>query len=763
MPAQNKRQNVANMSGSGSLDSPYEKNLISGIPDITFSDTSQPVFFPKTTVYGSWNIPITGVSPDDLIFSWYVARGFSGKITLVLDESNQNPPITKTNFEIEFVKNSRGSVVIGLKENAALNALDNRTYGPPADRSFEVVFDNTIQSIGDINPAGLFLNAPSSSAGWTQPIWRQKFTWTKRVNGFTKEDIKFKVDDATAPDIAGKLIQDPDDDRIYYMDIGLAGSGKITISVDAEVAKSGDAPSPPKPVETSWNYNVQTKSLRPSGVDAVILSETFDIGVNPYVEGGGLFMGVSDMFVLGEGSDEKVYFVDQIARRSGQEIDTLHPSAGALCSVPTGNTPTNAVNIEDINKTTCKKYNYFTQAARSLCEHNQELHFFEGSAYHFNNETLLSTGAVIPVDEMGFVRKINSAGKIITLGLNFQSKFPTGPSDRYVGRHMGTFSPMISHDGDLHIISQRKDFFAINGVQWIVYSNKLNQRITLLETNGKNGFEVIESLANLTNSIMGYENGTFVFRPRLQTTAKLVIIEGKLLTLKDPNRVANALGFIDVISYWKASGDILIGEEIISYENFSYDSMSKTYTMDITSRGAYDTDIKDTHDPNSEITHIEKVINAMDMARPVNDMDIETDGTFIYNHIIAKYAENQVPRTNFLSFATTDKIDKDTGEVVKDSSIDLYGEREIDLELPLDYHQKDWAALLTNQFLQEYKSIRISIRLTLKRDLDISLGDIIYLNEPVIERQGWLCRVMSVVQHKKREETEVIVILVNNT
>ena len=724
MPAKNKSQNIANISGSGSIDSPYAKNSISGIPDITFSDTALPVFAKLFQVNGTWNMPVSGFDMGDIIFSWNMATGFPGRINLTF-----TPNSNSSTIRIEFQPNSRGKVSIEVKENAAVSSVDNRSFGPPANRGFEVSFDTTVQSIGDINPAELLLNAPSTSSGWNQGVWNQKFTWTKRVNGFTIGDVDIRMLSGNGSFTLGELTPDEIDNRLYFLKITLTGSGMIEISVDANVATSGGVESPTRKVSTSWNFEATSVLDVPNitgntGVE-VILSETYDIGNNPEridPTEGGLFMGVSDMYVY----NSKVYFVDQIARKSAgkQEIDTLHPSAGALVSIHINNSPTTKPIIH-------KRYDYFTQAARSLVEHDGELHFFEGSAYHFGHEILLSTGAVIPVKDMGFLRKLNNFGQVVSLGLNYQSRFPTGSSDKYEGRHIGSFSPMISFDNELNIISQRKDFFAVNGVQWIVYSNKLNQKITLVETNGKTGFEVIERIAGLTNSIVGYETGDFIFKPRRQTQAYLS---------QDVGSTANSIQYKDtnrVIS--NTTGIIIVNDEIMSFNGIG------TGVLNGITRGINNTNIT-THSEDDAIVFIDKVIISDDMARPINDMDIETDGTLIYNHIIAKYAANQVPRTDFLILPAPDA-----------NSILENGERKIDLELPLDYHQTEWAKLLASQFLEQYKNLRFAITLVLKRDLEIRLGDIVYLNEPVIEDIQQIAQVMSVSHHKKREETEIII------
>ena len=137
MPIRNKEQDLGGAGGSGSLDSPFEKNSISGIPDVRFSDTSQPVFKELYLVYGTWNMPITGLNQGDIIFSWNMKQGFPGTITLTF-----TPNSNSCTIHLEFQPNSRGEVFVEIKQNSAVSAVDNRSFGPPDNRGFTVSFDS---------------------------------------------------------------------------------------------------------------------------------------------------------------------------------------------------------------------------------------------------------------------------------------------------------------------------------------------------------------------------------------------------------------------------------------------------------------------------------------------------------------------------------------------------------------------------------------------------------------------------------------------
>ena len=608
--------------------------------------------------------------------------------------------------------------------------MDNRTLGPPDTRAFEIEFDTRDSiPITDVNkaPATLKLSKPTAQT-WRGNFYNQRFTWSKPVGDFDDADADISVSGGSFS--KGSLTKDPNDNKIYTIGIGLTGSGTITVRVLKEIATTGltdDNDSPPAEVVETWNFNAiqSTTAFTISGVD-ILCNETYPITNHPentQPSSGGMFLGVSDMKVF----NNRVYFTSQMQRKrdANNELSTLKESAGALVSVPTSG---GTCRIE-------KKYSFFRQAARSLTIHKNELYFFEGSAYLYPEAIILETGVPIPLDKVGVIHKIDTTGTIDQVGRNWRSDFPTGATDKYAGAHGGTMCPMISHDEVLHIISQKTDLYDINGEQWIVYGNKLNQRISLLETNGKTGFEIIESLAGLTNSIIGYEKGRFVVKPRKQTQFYVERDRTNsqiFIYYKNPNREYTIT----------SSGILLIGEELIEYADV--DTANKRF--EDTTRGALGTTAVALSE-NEPIVLIDKVIDATSLSRPINDMDIETDGTLIYNSLITTYAENQVPRLDNLSFPTVDA-----------DSINEHGEHKFKLELPLDFHQQLWATRMTRDFVNRYKNLGIKIRIILKRDFDIELGDVIYLLEPILEDVKLLCQVMSVSQHKKREETEITVI-----
>lgn len=752
MPQRNEEDKQVGIVGgdSASTNTPFENSLL-GVPDIRFSDTSLPVFANQFQVIGTWNMPVTGLIPQT---GGPVSAGV-GSTTVAWVDQNFEPTahqgsVEITHFDggssmffaIEFPNNRHGILVVSVNQNSATSAVDNRAKGPRTTRLFRVEYDTrldiTPDTINDEIPALLHLSAPYSKGigTWKNTTYLQGFYFTKPVGGFTEEDITIEVAGSGTATLSN-FQKTQEDNQLYTALITFTGSGTYTVKVDANSAKSAGASddnTPPSDTQESWAFDV-TQNITDFTIDGVEVlhkdTRLLDIEQGAGFEGvrKGSYLGVSDLKV----HDGRVYFTSQIQRRrtSSNRLSTTKASAGALVSVDIA---TKSLQVH-------KNYSFFRQAARSFVVHNNRLHFFEGSAYLYPDARLISTGAKIPVDKAGFVYKIVDGQEIEQVGLNWRSDFPTGVIDKYDGAHGGTFSPMISVDDSLHLQSAKADILDINGYMWIVYSKKLNQRISLLETNGKTGFDIVEQLAGLSNSIIGFTGNRFEFVPRKPIQAYVNLgmrDDDEAVSLKDLNRI---IGLSN-------TGIVLIDKEVISYGGILATSSTIEDLVEL-KRGLAETDAAN-HSASTPVVFIDKIINSIDLARPINDMDISQDGTTIYNNILTQYAQDQVPRTDYLGFPTVDRDSKNQ-----------YGDRKFKLELPLDFHQRQWAILISKEFVRTHKDLRTVINLTLKRDFDIKLGDVVYLTEPVISDTALLCQVMSISPKTSTEETEIIVVSIS--
>ena len=737
MPIQNKSKHIGNTSGSSTVNNPLTKvptttpeTQPTAVPDVEFSDTSKPVFTGQLLVGCSWNIPVSGFGIAAVNVVWAALNASGATVSGGRTQVFGTDGTTEGLIRLDFPDDTRGTVRVEINENSVISAVDNITFGPPGARSFTVEWDTIegeLLSDPDIQPSILSISKPNIGT-WKDTTYFIGFYWSLPVRGFTESDITIEAR-GTGSAIMSDFQKSDRDNKLYTATITFTGTGTFVATVNPDIARTIGAEednSPPKETQQSFAFDGTTSAstFSISGV-TVLCSETVPITNHPErvtPAHGGSFLGVSDIVsYMG-----RIYFTSQIQRkREGRdEISTLNPSAGALVSVPHGGATSCTVH---------KKYEHFRSAARSLARHRGQLYFFEGSGYVYPR-----IPRALDQSKLGFVQSINSGGTITEIGLNFRSAFPTGVNDKYAGTHGGTMSPMISHDDDLHMISMKSDTFDINGVQWIVYGKELNQRIPVLETNGKTGFAVIEELASLNNAIYSIHNGEFTFKPRSETQGALEFpfsSTGTSLHVKDRNR-----------DYaWGNSGILSIGDEIVEY-TLSFIASNGRLTFTGVTRGLHGTEAA-AHSVNDLVVLVDHVINATDVTRPVNEMDIETDGSRIHNHINVSYAIDQVPRTDALRFSTADS-----------QSIMEFGERKFDLELPLDYHQNAWAIRVARDYLKRNKNTHLQITVRLKRNFDIELSDVVYLSESVLSITTGLFQVMSIRQIQSSEETEIILV-----
>ena len=731
MPAKNPARNIADIGGNISPSVDNTESPFRAVPDVRFSDTTLVVVNPETHVNAIWNVPIIGFSRASLFVSWSAVytngNAFPSNFDNVTVLSADGHP--SGIIVIEFPDLSYGSVRVIVQEKTVTSALDNRTKGPPAARSFVVEFDRRENyALRETSPATLDLSEPTTEV-WRNATYLQGFYFSSPASDFDETDVNITVVGSGSATLSN-FQKTQEDNKLYTADINLTGSGTITVRVPENSAKSGGSTednTPSAAVEKTWDFDrsLDTTTFSIAGVD-VLCQETYAITNHPEREtpsDGGLFLGVSDMKVF----DGQVFFTSQIQKAdvgTNYKRSTILPSAGALVSVLTGGG----------SCVVHKKYNFFRKAARSLVVHKGDLHFFEGSAYIYDGSALPNFTLANVGEGLGVIQRLTATGsEILPLGVNWRSSFPTGVNDRYDGIHGGTMCPMISHDDDLHLISQKIDFFDIDGCLWITHSKKLNQRVALLQTNGRTGFEVIEELASISNAIVGFSTGTFNFIPRSPNTALVSVqLSASATTLEYKNRNRSIL--------WGTSGSLIVNQEIISYTGIT----STRFTG--LARGQNGTTAV-AHAIDSKITRLNKVVHADALERPINEMDIDIDGTLLYNDILVKYAENQVPRVEFLSFPARDA-----------DSITRHGKHKFDLVLPLDYHQNQWAIVLANDYLERYKELQVAVTLMLKRDINIKLGNVIHLEEPVISNFSNMCQVMSVSQIKASEQTEIVVV-----
>ena len=402
-----------------------------------------------------------------------------------------------------------------------------------------------------------------------------------------------------------------------------------------------------------------------------------------------------------------------------------------------------------------KEYDYVQTAARSLTIYNNQVHFFEGSHYVYKippqdyvsvdtldpnvGRLLFLDEDDIPVrppvtvfDKVGHVWKINGS-TIEDAGVSWRSEF-TDPEDEtndLYGIHGGMASPMIAANNNLYMVTgfgnydetieQNALIRRPNNLQFVVYSDKIQQRIFELQTNNKTGYDVLRELAVLTDSILGFNNYRFFFKPRQTYIAKFSRFTSTDLETTDPNR-----GF-------PGSGYLLIGNELLSYDGRTGNTFNNV------ERGLFRTTRAATYDSDTEVKYVNHVISD-EMAFNANlNMAIKDDSTKLFNWIFVSYEEESLYDTRDMD------------------SIDRYGEKFYTLDVNLTRFQPKWAESLGEGFLETFKDLQQLITVTMDLSLFIDIGEMIYFFFKDRANLATLAQVYE-IEHDMNEQTTTLVL-----
>ncbi len=410
------------------------------------------------------------------------------------------------------------------------------------------------------------------------------------------------------------------------------------------------------------------------------------------------------------------------------------------------------VNTDTCEIVTIKAYKDITTAARSLEAQGNFLFFIDGSHYAYSDHAIFrdtQDPRQLSDDwkqEIGFLYRIDHPStSIIPLGLNWRSA-STGDNpnpieddpDYFYGRHGALSSPIVFDGGELNLVSGFGNFDDIDqrgefpldrytNWNWIRYSEEINQRISFLETNGRTPYDVLRDISVLTGSILGFDLEQFFIKPR-------DAISGKLL-----NDLALSDTFFHVTDYNRDvdianSGMVMIGNELISYTSVDQDDDQ----LHGISRGQRKTDISD-HAATDKVYWVDHFISIDEqtLAVPISDISINNDYYQLANNIRVKYGDGKVAPA----------IDK--------QSITLHGNHFLEIDVPLDSHQRHWAQWIADRLLERFKDIHLIIDLTLKSSPYIKSLDIMAIRIPHRMHLARACQVLEVSHQLKTLETSV--------
>ena len=637
-------------------------------------------------------------------------------------------PAPSYDATLTFPSDSQGVAVVAVKPHSVTINSDSTKTGPPGLRGIVIPYITDGTSLTTLSAAGVTISTPGSS--WSTAIYVVEIEWTRDVTGFTVDDVV--VTGATK----GDLTQDRDDSTLYRLPVTMSGRGTVTVTIAAGVAEATGVPSPSNAVTVSFPYDITAGVLTVTGTHTALCEETFTFDNHSWLgtRVGGAFLGVSDLRV----SDGRLYGVAQIQRKAdgGAALSEVSPSGGALFSVSTGGG-------------TCshhKRYSYFTQAARSLRVHESVLYFFEGSHYIYEvpppNQNLWENA-------IGYLAKIAGSGGV-PVGLNWRSRFPISQATRFDGIHGGTASPLVSAPNGLHMVTgwgqfsnlgtsvpttATKDIRDANPItdfrnlQWVVFDEALNTRLDVLATNTKTGFEILQELAAVTNSVLGFRKGQFIFKPRLATAGELGAAATDSEMIFQVGNLNRAL---------PSSGMLLVGEELVTYA-------AKTVTTVTGVERAVHGTSASAPGIGTQFYLIDHVLDASAFEQPMNELSRRADTDSLYNHIKINYGgiDAQAPET--LQVSREDSV-----------SVEANGEKVLEVTVALGKHQGAWAEHLAETYLESYGKIKYLLDMELQASFYLKLGDILAVREPQQTELVVAAQIMRISHDYRNGTTRVV-------
>ena len=217
-------------------------------------------------------------------------------------------------------------------------------------------------------------------------------------------------------------------------------------------------------------------------------------------------------------------------------------------------------------------------------------------------------------------------------------------------------------------------------------------------------------------------------------------------------KLRNPKGFLipKYIENDKEYGEMLVDNEVIKYE-IRKDTDGNFVGFYVAERGFKNTDIAG-HRGGAEdnFAHAEKGAIAYKVSgyvynhgleRNLIDMVVNSDFEYLANKVTAFYG-------GLFGEDLFYPIDDPT-------SIAANGEHTQNLHFPmLDQHQREWAKLLTNQYLRENSRVNYFLNMVVRWSPHIEIGDIIVVHQPERAHVKWeACRVLNVQQDYDNSKT----------
>ena len=515
--------------------------------------------------------------------------------------------------------------------------------------------------------------------------------------------------------------------------ITLDGSGTETIRVkaDAFTDTAGDT-GPPQDTSESFQYDTtRSTSSSDTGTNVETIYDsgnrahnfTTDPVLGPLAGG---FAGVSDLRVIGS----NIYCTVQMQNRVENMNELADSEARAvLLRIPNRTGSTAAV---------LKRYDRITQAARSPVLWNNRIYVTEGSYLPGGSGNVLSwghTGTMPQNHGTPWRSRLNnpnalSRSELISYGVH--SQFPCRTvaigQNLYGVAGYGAARSAKSTDWASSENPEGRDEESTRWDNWTVFrlGSTFDFRVPALITNDVTAYDIIKQLAVLSFCYVSLNNNTFEFRPKAQ-------IEGRLATSSiDSGDSVSELNYMAANRIFPVSGTVLVHgqnrHELMTYTGRNSDNNQLTGVSRAQEGTSADDLCRD-----ARIRYVDHIINMPDARHnegSITQLTVRQDLRQLYNIIKVHYGQQDI----------------DNPAIARNEiSIAENKPRELELTIPLDYHYAAWAQWLADEYLRFQGTPQSLIEIQLKPSFYITVGQFIYLREPLNSRiDGSVYQVLSI-------------------
>lgn len=695
-------------------------------PDVAIIPSVYGLVVDRTlTLMFNWNRPVNGFTQGDVqLFFWDNAAqqaAVSGHLSNFVGGNGERIFSATLNLPANHI----GTCVVLIPIQSAAASDDDTLLGPLIPRSIEISYNTEARqpTIPDVT-----IVVPSTVRSTPQLV---RFNWTEAVGGFDASDVDLVgVGDSIVN------FQQTDEDGMNYSGYinppaNDMGTGSITVRMNS--AQGASNPGPAMDRTVTFNYDTTT------AVNTDITGATV-ISTRTKTTDDGAYNGVFEVKQVGD----YAYWLTQIMHDVGSTpnnfIDEDRMAHAELVRI----------DKRDNSVAIVKAYDYITTAGRSFTEHKNELHLLEGSHYMYLGNDDIDT--IVVAGDDGVNKRVrtyawkDNVGNIVRIsgtmpievGRTWRSAFVNpdeeeAPRDEHYGVHGGTASPMISKDDVLHFVAGYGNLndnitdieHAVSDYdnwQSIQIGTKLNLRVPLLETNDRTGWEIMQDVAKITDSVIGFDVDRFFSEPHDPASA---LLNGAIDASANSASIDNANR--DMLP---TSGLALVGNELIRYTRSGAG-------LTLTERGVMPTTAA-AHADNAKVLFVDYIIdiNQDTPESPIDNVTYVNDIDQIFNKIIVKYGESE---------ATPPAIDP--------LSMAQYGEQLLEVETILDRHQSEWAELHSERLLERFKDIKQIITLDVRYSPHIKVTDIVYLSIPYRAHIQKACEVLEFNHSIERTET----------